>query len=92
MSVLLSLCEIVGWVTFLFLGGAGVYELLGNRRVRATALLAASFTWIIALFFALKMGRMGGVAGIFPVVFIAASIWLVRRVKASLGKPDMDWR
>jgi hypothetical protein len=92
MSVLLSLCEIVGWITFLYLGGAGAYELLGNRRVRASALLAASFGWVLAMFIVMKLGRPGGFAAVWPVAFIAASAWLAWRVKHTLGKPDMDWR
>ena len=50
MQSLLNIAETVGWLVFIYLGGAGVYELLGGRRVRATALLAAAFAWIVLTF------------------------------------------
>lgn len=92
MNLLLGLCEVVGWITFLYLGGAGAYELLGNRRIRASVLLAGAFGWVLAMFVALKLGRGGGFAAIAPLAFIAVSVWLAWRVKGELGKPDMDWR
>ncbi|MBL8515054.1 MAG: hypothetical protein JNJ55_13765 [Betaproteobacteria bacterium] len=92
MNVLLSLAEIVGWITFLYLGGTAVYELMGNRRVRASALLAGAVGWVVAMFIALKLGRAGGFAAVWLLAFICASGWLVWRVKRTLGKPDMDWR
>ncbi len=92
MSVLLSTCEIAGWLMFLYLGGASVFEMLGNRRVRATALMAGAIGWVVLMFLALRLGQVGGVALVGPLAFIAASAWLARRIRASLGKPDMDWR
>ena len=35
---LLYLTETIGWLMFIYLGGAGAYELLGGRRVRAAIL------------------------------------------------------
>ncbi|MBL8521620.1 MAG: hypothetical protein JNK75_13260 [Betaproteobacteria bacterium] len=92
MNILLSLGEVVGWLTFLYLGGAGAFELLGNRRVRASALLAGAVGWGVAMFVALKVARSGALGVLIALLFIVASVWLVRRVHRTLGKPDMDWR
>ena len=35
---LLYLTETIGWLMFIYFGGAGAYELLGGRRVRAAIL------------------------------------------------------
>ncbi|MBL8520234.1 MAG: hypothetical protein JNK75_06135, partial [Betaproteobacteria bacterium] len=45
-----------------------------------------------AMFVALKVARSGALGVLIALLFIVASVWLVRRVHRTLGKPDMDWR
>jgi hypothetical protein len=93
MNILLSLTEIVGWLMFIYLGGAGVYEMLGGRKVRASALLAAAVGWVVVTFVLMWLARQGDVvAVILLLVYFAALGWVARKVYFSLGKPDMDVR
>jgi hypothetical protein len=92
MNIVSSLAEVTGWMAFLYLGGAAAYELLGGRRVRASALLAGAVGWIVLMFLVLKLARHGGVAVLAPLAYAAATAWLARKVHRSLGKPDMDIR
>ena len=90
---LLYLTETIGWLMFIYLGGAGAYELIGGRRVRATALLAAALGWIAVTFTLLWLARSGGaVAVILVFLYLAALVWLARIAFRSVGKPDMDIR
>ena len=90
---LLYLAETIGWRMFIYLGGAGAYELIGGRRVRASALLAAALGWIAVTFTLLWLARGGGaVAVILVFLYLAALVWLARTVFRSVGKPDMDIR
>lgn len=91
MTFLYSLLESLGWIMFLYLGFAGAYELVGGRRVRATALLAGAIGWIAVTFSVLWMARRGVAAAILvSLIYFAALYWLGRTVQGSLGKPDMD--
>ena len=93
MPLLLSLTENIGWLMFIYLGGAGVYELVGGRRVRASALLAAAVGWVVATFVLMWLARGGGVVGVLLVLFYLGALgWLAQLVFRSLGKPDMDVR
>ena len=76
------------------MGGAGVYEMLGGRKVRATAFLAGAFGWIVVTFVVMWLTRLGGtVLGIvLALAYLAATGWLVYKVFRLLGKPDMDIR
>lgn len=92
MQLLLRVVDIVGWLAFIYLGGAGVYELLGGRRVRASALLAGAIAWIAVTFVVLWLARPGGILIALVLLYFAATAWLVRMVHQSLGMPDMDIR
>lgn len=76
------------------MGGAGVYEMLGGRKVRATAFLAGAFGWIIVTFVVMWVTRLGGtvLGTILALAYLAATGWLVYKVSRLLGKPDMDIR
>ena len=90
---LLYLTESIGWLMFIYLGGAGAFELVGGHRVRASALLAAAVGWIALTFVLLWISRGGGlIAVILVLTYLAALAWLARKVFLSLGKPDMDIR
>lgn len=93
MNILLSVTETIGWLMFIYLGGAGVYEMLGGRRVRASALLAAAVGWIVVTFVVMWLARQGNVVMVILLfAYFAALGWLARKVHFSLGKPDMDIR
>lgn len=92
MPLLSTITESVGWLVFIYMGAAGVYELLGGRKVRATAFLAGAVAWIVVTLVVLWLARPGGVLVGLVLVYFAATAWLVRKVFHLLGKPDMDIR
>ena len=92
MPLLLTITEFVGWLVFIYIGAAGVYELLGGRKVRATAFLAGAVAWIVVTLVVLWLARPGGVLVGLVLAYFAATAWLVHRVFLLLGKPDMDIR
>ena len=59
--LLLTVTESVGWLVFIYLGAAGVYELIGGRLVRASALLGGAVAWISVTFVVMWLVRPGGV-------------------------------
>ena len=81
-------------VVFIYMGAAGVYEMLGGRKVRATAFLAGAFGWVVVTFVMMWLARLGSpVLGIvLALAYLAATGWLVYKVFCLLGKPDMDIR
>jgi hypothetical protein len=93
MNILLSLTETVGWMMFIYLGGAGVYEMLGGRKVRASALLAAAVGWVVITFVLMWLARQKDVVAVIVLLaYFPALVWVARKVYFSLGKPDMDVR
>ena len=92
MPSLLTLTESTGWLVFIYMGAAGVYEMLGGRKVRATAFLAGAFGWIVVTFGVMWLARPGGAMVVLVLVYFAATGWLVYKVFRLLGKPDMDIR
>ena len=94
MPILLTITESIGWLVFIYMGGAGVYEMLGGRKVRATAFLAGAFGWIVVTFGVMWLTRLGGtvLAMLLALTYFAATGWLVYKVFRLLGKPDMDIR
>ena len=94
MQTLLTITESIGWLVFIYMGGAGVYEMLGGRKVRATAFLAGAFGWIVVTFGVMWLTRLGGtvLAMLLALTYFAATGWLVYKVFRLLGKPDMDIR
>ncbi len=89
MRILLELCYIVGLLMFLYLGGAGAYELLGRRKWRASLLIAGALLWVVTTFMVFGILRA---TLLFPVVapaYLAASFFLARKVHSELGKPDI---
>ena len=92
MPLLLTITESAGWLVFIYLGAAGVYELLGGRRVRASAFLAGAVGWIAVTFFVMWLARPGGVMMGLLMLYFGATAWLVHKVFRLLGKPDMDIR
>ena len=92
MPLLLTLTESTGWLVFIYLGAAGVYEMLGGRKVRATAFLAGAFGWIVATFGVMWLARPGGAMVVLVLVYFAVTGWLVYKVFRLLGRPDMDIR
>lgn len=94
MQPLLTITESIGWLVFIYMGAAGVYEMLGGRKVRATAFLAGAFGWVVVTFVMMWLARLGSpVLGIvLALAYLAATGWLVYKVFCLLGKPDMDIR
>ena len=90
--LLLTITESIGWLVFIYLGAAGVYELIGGRRVRASALLGGAVAWIVVTFVVMWLVRPGGVVLVLLLLFFGATAWLVHKVFRQLGKPDMDIR
>lgn len=89
MQILHDLAYTAGWLIFLYLGGAGDYELLGARRYRASLLLAAAVLWIGMTFVFFSYAVKGGFAFVCIVLYLIACVFLVRKVHADLGKPDI---
>ena len=90
--LLLTVTESVGWLVFIYLGAAGVYELIGGRRVRASALLGGAVAWIAVTVVVMWLVRPGGVLVVLLLLYFGATAWLVHKVFRLLGKPDMDVR
>ena len=91
-SLLLTVTESVGWLVFIYLGAAGVYELIGGHRVRASALLGGAMAWIAVTFVVMWLVRPGGVLAVLLLLYFGATAWLVHKVYRLLGRPDMDIR
>ena len=89
MGVLVDIAYTVGWLVFLYLGGAGVYELIGARRYRASLLLAAAFIWIVLTFVFFHYTGKSGFAAVTAILYLAACFFLVRKVQSDLGTPDI---
>ena len=89
MDALVEVAYSAGWLIFLFLGGAGAYELLGGRKFRASLLLAAAFLWIVLTFVYFRYTVIGGFRVVSVALYFAACYFLVRKVKGDLGKPDI---
>jgi len=93
MQSLFSLTELIGWLVSICIGVAGVYELMGGRRVRATALLGGAILWVVVTLVVIALSRGGGgLAWVLLLLYYVATAWLVRKVFLMLGKPDMDVR
>ena len=93
MQSLLSLTELIGWLVSIGIGVAGVYELMGGRRVRASALLGGAILWVVVTLVVIALSRGGGgLAWLLLLFYYVAMAWLLRRVFLMLGKPDMDVR
>ena len=92
MQPLLTITESIGWLVFIYMGAAGVYEMLGGRKVRATAFLAGAFGWVVATFVVMWLARLGSplLGIVLALAYLAATGWLVYKVFRLLGKPDMD--
>lgn len=88
MEILNNLASTVGWLIFIYLGGAGVYELLGGRRYRAALLLAGSFVFIILSLVYFRYTGSSTIRVAFILVYFVACFFLVRKVRASVGTPD----
>ena len=48
MRILLKRCDRIGLPVFIYLGGAGAYELLGGRKWRASLLIGGALLWVTA--------------------------------------------
>ena len=92
MQSLLTITESIGWLVFICMGAAGVYEMLGGRKVRATAFLAGAFGWVVVTFAVMWLARLGSplLGIVLALAYLAATGWLVYKVFRLLGKPDMD--
>ena len=88
MGILLDVAFLVGWMIFLYLGGAGAYELLGGRRYRATLLLVGAFIWILMSFVFFRYTGSGTFRVFFALMYFAVCGLLVWKVHGNLGKPD----
>ena len=86
--VLLELCYSVGLLMFLYLGGAGAYELLGRRKWRASLLIASALLWVAFTFTLLGYTRASFLFPLISLAYLAACGFLARRVYRELGKPD----
>lgn len=89
MAVLVEVAYSVGWIIFLYLGGAGVYELIGGRRYRASLLLAGAFLWIVLTFVYFRYTAVGMFRLVSVALYFAGCYFLVQKVKGELGKPDI---
>jgi hypothetical protein len=88
-DVLVEIAYTAGWLMFLYLGGAGAYELLGGRRYRASLLLAAAFLWIILTFVYFRYAGVGVFRVVAVALYFAGCFFLLRKVHGDLGKPDI---
>ena len=73
---------------FLYLGGAGAYELLGRRKWRASLLIAAALLWVAFTFTLLGYARASFLFPLIALIYLAACGFLARKVFRELGKPD----
>lgn len=87
--VLLELCYSVGLLMFLYLGGAGAYELLGRRKWRASLLIASALVWVAFTFTLLGYTRGSFLFPLISLAYLAACGFLARKVYRELGKPDI---
>jgi hypothetical protein len=88
-GAIVEIAYTVGWLVFLYLGGAGVYELVGGRKFRASLLLAAAFVWIVLTFVFFHYTATSSYRLAFALLYFLACFILVRKVQSNLGKPDM---
>ena len=84
-----ELAYLLGWLIFLYLGGAGAYELLGGRRYRAALLLAGAFFWIVLTFVYFRFTSASSFRVAFVLLYFVACVILARKVQGELGKPDI---
>jgi Mn2+/Fe2+ NRAMP family transporter len=89
MTVLTDLAYTAGWLVFLYLGGAGAYELFGGRRYRASLLLAVAFLWIVLTLVFFRYTDKSDYGVMMLILYFVACFVLVRKVHADLGKPDI---
>jgi hypothetical protein len=89
MTVLVDLAYTAGWLVFLYLGGAGAYELFGGRRYRASFLLAVAFLWVVLTFVFFRYTGKSDYGVVMVILYFAMCLILVRKVHAGLGKPDI---
>ena len=89
MRILLELCYMVGLLMFLYLGGAGAYELLGHRKWRASLLIAGALLWVLATFMVFGVLRATLLFPVVAPVYLIATFFLARKVHRELGKPDI---
>jgi hypothetical protein len=89
MSAITDLAYTAGWLVFLYLGGAGAYELVGGRRYRASLLLAVAFLWIVLTFVFFRYTGKSDYVAVMVISYFAACFILVRKAHADLGKPDI---
>jgi hypothetical protein len=89
MTVLIDLAYTTGWLVFLYLGGAGAYELFGGRRYRASLLLAVAFLWIVLTFVFFRYTGKSDYVAVTVILYFVACFILVRKVHPDLGKPDI---
>ncbi len=89
MGTLVEISYSVGWLVFLYLGGAGAYELLGGRKFRASLLLAGAFIWIVLTFVYFRYTGIGVFRVFSAVLYFAGCYFLVRKVHGDLGQPDI---
>ena len=89
MGILLDVAFLAGWIIFLYLGGAGAYELMGGRRYRASILLAGAFIWIVMTFVFFRYTGNSSFRVFFALLYFAACGLLVWKVHGDLGKPDI---
>ena len=89
MAALVDWAFSAGWLIFLFLGGAGAYELLGGRKYRASLLLAGAFLWIVLTFVYFRYTAVGGFRIFSVALYFVGCVFLARKVKGDLGKPDI---
>ena len=89
MGVVVEIAFTVGWLVFLYLGGAGVYELVGGRKFRASLLLAAAFVWIVLTFVFFHYTAASSYRLAMALLYFLVCFVLVLKVQANLGKPDI---
>ena len=86
---MVEVAYLVGWMIFLYLGGAGAYELLHGRKYRASLLLAGAFIWIVLTFVYFRFTGAGVSRVAFVLLYFIACGLLARKVHGDLGKPDI---
>ena len=89
MGAVVEIAYTVGWLVFLYLGGAGVYELIGGRKFRASLLLAAAFVWIVLTFVFFHFTAASDYRLAFALLYFLVCFILVLKVQSNLGKPDI---
>ena len=89
MGLLLDAAYMTSWLVFLYLGGAGAFELMGGRRYRATLLLVGAFLWILLTFVYFRYTGRGAIGVVCALLYFVACYFLVRKVHGDLGKVDI---